>query len=286
MGTKKLLSFKSAAELCAREFTVSAWDADGNEVTDRIWVRTMSAPEMREADNAHAEAVQQARLDYALGTPKHDALQNELMDMSTESLVNMILNFELGDITAQARKRVPALMPIDLSRCSTELARAKAEDAYEKVEAEYRERIATAMREITDKRRESLLAITREELVATGLRFAVKLGIMRDTLGLQDDFRIFYGVHEADNHEARYFENIDEVQSLPDGIRSPLLAAVREVDLVQPVDIKNSQGRSVMQIGPAENTPEATQDRSTTNSRVPGSRRKRSPGGRAKSSSG
>ena len=55
MGTKKLLSFKSAAELCAREFTVSAWDADGNEVTDRIWVRTMSAPEMREADNAHAK---------------------------------------------------------------------------------------------------------------------------------------------------------------------------------------------------------------------------------------
>jgi hypothetical protein len=274
MGTQ--MSLKRAAELCAQTFTLDLQDGS----TETIWIRTLTALEREEATEAHANLRQEIRRKYAEGTARREALVGELEVLDSSSLIGIILQSEWRDIAQRARRSLPALMPPDLSNYRTEEKREQARERYEKAQEEQTASIGAAIDELTAKRETELAERSREEILAKALKLAIEIAIANDAFGIEDDYKIFYGVYAGDDHDERYFEDIETVRSLPDSVKHAFRQAAREVDNVEPVDIKNSRGRSVTLTGPAESIPDATKVRSTKNSPESGLPKKRSRGGR------
>lgn len=279
MGKQKLLSLKTAAALCAQEFTVTG-QVGSEEIEEKIWVRTLSELEMREAQDEQAALTLAVRKQYASGEVKYEALKSQIEMLSDSELVMMILNGEALDLRNKAEKKCAKLLPFDASAYRTEADRIKAEAEYEKRQEEHAQAFEAAVAQVVEAREAQLLEKGRAELIDTAMLYAVRQAVFTDTVGLTNDFKILYGVYDAENHEERYFTSIDEVRALPATVKQMILLAISQVDAIEAVDIKNSQGRSVLQIGPAETIPEATPDLSTTDLPESASPKKSSRGGR------
>lgn len=252
---------KEAARLCAQSFTVHG--SDGSE--EKIYIRTVSDPEKAQIGEAQAAYMIKLRESYVEGKPKREALLTEIDAMSDERIANMLVQADGFDILKQAKRKVSKLMPLDLSKCKSEDERLKLEEEHEALKLQHAAEINDAVHELCDEREKRLLEQGHENLVRSALRLAINIAINQDAEGLSDDYRILYGVY-CEDQQTQYFNTIDEVRALPNSIKETLTAAINQVEMVKPVDIKNSQGRSVLLSVPAETTPEATPESSTIDS--------------------
>lgn len=239
-----------AAELCAQTFNVHYGDGE----SESIWIRTLTSSEYGEIDDKLAARRREVWSKYAEGSDRRVVLSNELESQSTSDLVAFLLMFEVQDIARKSRRRVPALMPFNPDKYTDEAARLKAEEEYKHREEEHQQMVKKTIEDLTAAKEKEFLSKQRGELLDLALRLTIRKAVNEDEGTLPEDYRILFAVYLGDDHSKRYFDSLDEVQSLPTSIKVDLLRAINEVDTVRPIDIKNSAGRSGQQIVPAENT--------------------------------
>lgn len=251
------VSLRNLAEQCAQEFTVNY--ASGSET---IWVRTRTQAEIDATNIEIAEHRLRIATSYDPGNTLYNALISSLRLESDTGLISIILGAEYMEFVRQARSALPTLLPFDGSRYRTDADRQRAEKEHKKRLAKWQEDLDSKTREYMDRRREQLIAMSHDELVDKAVGPKVQLAIELECAPHLQSYMIRDCIRDGQDHSKRYFESVDDVPLQPE-VRQMLLSAIEQVEQVGVLDIKNSQGRSVLSIGPAENTPEAGQDPST-----------------------
>lgn len=278
MGTtREPVTLRQAASLCAQEFTVT-FDEDGHE--EQIWVRTLSGPEMREAQVARHSARKAIRANYIEGTISHEEIAETLEGYTTNQLAAIIVANEMPVFADRARRDLPQPMEPDLSKYPTEEKRDKAQSEHDTRREEHSQRVYAKAIEYAQKREAELVGSTSiEELRKLVLGLSIRSAIDAQTQGFEDDYRIFNGFYEEDR-TTKVFGSIDDVAAMSATMKEYFMAFVNSVDIVLPIDIKNSQSRFGQEIGSAANTKEATKGRSTEDLQGSSSPKKSSRGGR------
>jgi hypothetical protein len=137
------------------------------------------------------------------------------------------------------------------------------------------------MNRLTELRRQAIASKPKEELLEMAIKPHLQGLMAAEEERVSAAAYIQVCVRDGENIDIPYFESIDDVMDLPDELKQYFADAIRQVHLIRGgFDIKNSQGRSVTLIGPAENTPEATEESSTKDSSDSPSPKKKSRGGR------
>jgi hypothetical protein len=261
--------------MCAQEFEINYDD----RTKEKIWVRTLSSGELREAEIARHSARAEVRKRYAEGSESRQEIADTLEGYTVNQLAAVIVSEEMPALADRARRDLPQLIEPDWSRYTTEATREKAQDEYEVRKKEHREQVYAKMIEYAQVREKQLAeSTTIEELRKTVLAVSIRSSIDAQTQNFEDDYKIFHGFYQADR-ETKMFESPADVGALPDALKSYLMVMVTQVDLVIPCDIKNSPSRSGRATEPAENTQAPTKGRSTLGSQASSSRKKSSPGG-------
>jgi hypothetical protein len=272
-----------AAELCAQEFTVSAADAAGNPISEKIWVRTLTDTELREIQRELANFSKETRALYADGQPLAEVMMAELDESENENLAIFAITTEVRGLKQNAEKKFPVPLPLDESQYKDDAKLEKAREDYEKRVQDHAQQVDDEFDRAFDARLAELAARPHAELLELALPVVRRRAIAQYNNGIDTDYRIYYSVYTDDRKE-RYFASIEEVISLPQQIKKQLLDLTMMVDVIQPIDIKNSQGKFVAGTGLAANTQEAIKVFSTTDSQESGSPKKSSRGGRKRSS--
>lgn len=257
MGSK--MSLKRAAELCAQPFTIEY--PDGSE---SIWIQTRTDQDIRAMQEAIVKDRLAIRDRYRPGTDHYQALVATIELSSVEELVAQIIDNEEQRIRERAERGLPRLMPFEDGKFKNEEDRRRAEIAHEDRVKALEEKIDEKMRELAAARETQLLAMPKDDLVRMAIEPQISYRIDSDTMGLVQDYVIYDSIRDGEDHDARYFDSVEDVASLPPTVKAMLMAAITEVANIRPCDIKNGQGRSVMPTGPAETTPEPTEVLSTT----------------------
>jgi len=259
MSGEKPLTLKSVADMCAQEFVIEY--PNGSE---KIWVRTRTQSEIEAATIEAAEARLRIVESYKPGQTLYESLVADLRLKPPYALVGVIAQAETGDIRARARRTLPTPMPFDGSRYRTDSDREKAEREHQDRLEQYEADVEAKCRELQNVREDQLLSEPKEGLVELALAPLLDLQLRIEINGLMEAYLIRDCVRCADDHSKPYFATLDEI---PRGRgRIALLNCIGEVELVGVVDIKNSQGRSVLSTGPAESIPEVTEVPSTQTS--------------------
>lgn len=280
MGKERKLSLRHAAETCALDFTITY--SDGSE--EKIWVRTLTEPELREVEELQAEQMRKVRAWYAPDSARYAEIK-AMIDMEpASSSIPVVIESERAELAKKAAKRVARPMPLDDSKCRNDADREKLMAKHWEMIEERERQIDTICESIVSDREEQLKALPIAELREMHLALALRSAVYTEAAMYSNALKIMYSIYDGENHDERYFESPADVLALPMSVKEYLLSLVSKVDQVTPFDIKNSQGRSGLGIGPAENTPEATTESSTTDSPASGSRKKRSRGGFSQSS--
>jgi hypothetical protein len=269
------MSLKAAAELCAQEFTVN-YEGGGIET---IWIRTRTQAEIEEEERQMADARLAIKEKYRVGTTAYQSLVIDMDMESDRSLAALIAGAEELEISRRAIRDLPSLIPFDPSKYHSESDRARAEEEFDKRRAERDDCYRQKVNELTSKREEELLTLAHEKLVELAAGPVIRNLVRIETEILAQSYIIKDCVRDGEEHARPYFDSVEEIPP-PGAVRDSMLAAIEAVDQIRPVEIKNSQGRSVMQIGPADDTRERTGDSLTNDSPGRGSRKKSSRGGR------
>jgi len=271
-------TLKEAAESCAQVLTVEY--EDGSE---KVLVRTRTDPEIRASEEAVLEYRKSLRERYKPGSDFYQDIIEDLRLESQQRLIEIILDAEARDLVAKARRHVPTPIPPDMSRDLGPNEREKLDAEYEVRKAEYVRLLEEKARAFSVDREEKLSGLSDETLVEEATKITIRAAVEMETGAIRQFHMIKDSVRQADDPSKPYFANIEELQALPAQALGMLAIAVSSVDSVTGFDIKNSLGRSVLQIGPAESTPEATKDHSTRPSQGSSSRKKTSCGGAKRS---
>lgn len=279
MGNASKISLRKAALTCAGEFSISYQDGS----TDKVYVRTRTQSEIQAADMATAEERLAIKEKYKTGSTFYNSLVASLEMESEDSLAAIILLSDMGEIAQKARRELPVLMPFDPGRYKTAGDLAKAEEAYEQRKADYDNQLDQAVRRLISEREAKLVQSPKSELVEKAIRPRIQMFIEQESQTLLQAWHIYDSVYLADDSSKHYFDNVEEVIDLAPQVKDVFLAAIEQVSIVRPIDIKNSQGKSVMLIGLAEPTPEVSILPSTNDSQGSDSPRKSGRGGRRQS---
>ena len=275
-----MTTLKQAAELCAQEFTVHY--EDGSET---IWVRTRTMPEVAQAEEEIAARKLALREKYRVGTTHYQAEVSGLEMESYPNLVGIVLSGETESLAERARRAVPMPMRPATYRNGGDSEEKEVRE-YEERQEKYEGMVAAKLSEILSDRETALLQEPKEKLVEMAIGPRLRMLVEFEATSLAHCQLIRDSVRRGDDHGQPYFDSTDEIIVLPPQILASLLAAIRTVDAMRAVDIKNSQGRSVLWIGSADDTQEPTTDRSTVGLAASSSPRKNSPGGRKRRSKG
>jgi len=269
----KEISLRNAAELCAQQFTVEY--PSGSE---KIFIRTRTRAEIESAERESADMILAIKEKYRSGTTAYQIATRDL-DMRTDSELALFgVSPEYPEIGRKVQRELPTLIPFDPAFYHSDSDREKAREESEKQRAEHMERWEQRVYELATEREQELLKLPREQLVEIAVRPYIESRINVEVAELMEAFAIRDCVREGEDHSNRYFETMEDVPA-PGSVRNYLIAAIGQIELVDGFDIKNSQGRSVMQIGPAESTQDASQDRSTQDSQASTSPKPRPRGG-------
>jgi hypothetical protein len=277
MGTdREPISLRQAAMLCAQEFSLT-FDEDGHEET--VWVRTLSGTELREAEIARHAARKAVREQYVEGTLSYEEIVDTLEGYTVNQLAAIVVSTEMPVFGERARRDLPQLMEPDWSKHITDASREKAQLEYTAREEEHGRAVYAKAIEYAQKREAQLVESTPiQELRDLVRAVSIRSSIDAQTQGFEDDYRIYNGFYEADR-TTRLFDSIEDVASLNATVKQYLMAFIRQVDIVLPIDIKNLPSRSDQPTEPAENIQEPTAARSTRGSQAASSRKKSSRGG-------
>ena len=277
-GTEKRISLRDAAALCAQTFTIEY--AGGS---DSVWIRTPTQVEIDEADTHIAESKQKLRDKYAPGTLHYNDLIATLELMPTMQVAREVAGLELYDMQERAQLKIARPIPPDWDKYQTTKDREKAHADHEARTQEWQNEVNTLTDKMLAERLEQLAALPREQLIAEAARPAIVGILQNEAERLKESYIIWVSVRDAGNHEQPYFDNPEQVASLPMPIKAAFIAGINELGQITGVEIKNSQGKSVWQSGLAESIPEPTQDPTTTDSPESDSPKKSSRGGRKRS---
>jgi hypothetical protein len=222
---------------------------------------------------------------YKPGQASYESCIAEL-EMATEpQLATLVANSELREIGQKAQRQIPKLMPFDPSKYYSDEDKAKAEEAYNSRLDEHERQYDEKLYQLLDARIDELSKLPKDRLIEMASPNVTRARISNETEAVQEVSIIMDCFREMSDHSKPYFESEDQVPP-PGQIRQSLLEALVEVNLFNPVDIKNSLGRFEQPNGPAESSPAATTALSTRRSRASTSRKKNSPGGDKQSSTG
>jgi hypothetical protein len=236
---------------------------------DRIWVRTPTQFEVDEIREKIAEARMKVREKYAPGTVLYQDLADSLDLLSTATLAERVAENEAEEIQGKAERGIPKPMVPDWSKYVTEKEREKALDDHQARLNEYESQVAARAGEMTNNRIEQLIATPRAELIEQCIKPSVQTALAQETQKLYQAYTVLYAVRYEDDHDKMYFEDVEGVIDIMNGapmVAQMIASALNEITLARPCDIKNSQGKSVLPSGLAENTPEPTEDPSTNDS--------------------
>lgn len=275
MGSKTL-SLKDAAAMCAQEFTVQY--SDGSE--EKIWLRTPTNIEIHEADDAINKAQLELKERYKIGSLKYQAMTASLDMLTPLELAQHIAAYESIDREAICRKKVARPMVPDWSRYTTETALEKAREDHDTRMSEWQSKVNTLYDEETAKRIEQLAAQPIDELVALASKPLIRQQINAEIAEITEAYAMMASIRRADDHSQPYFDDIEEIRSMPEPVKNVLRLAYKQLGDIQPVQIKNGQGESVWPSGLAENTLELTEAHSTADSLASPSPNRNSRGGR------
>lgn len=273
MGDKgKQISFRERAMQCAKEFPLS-YD-DGREET--IWVRTLSAVEMQEAQMALHSERQRIRKLYAEGTEAREDLVASIAAYTSVELSAIIVADEMPSLSSKARREMPQPLEPDWDKYPTEKEADKIRAEHEKIVEEHEKRVRDRTIELARDRENRLNETDIAELRSLVLELSIRNVTDQQSDGFLDNYRIYGGFYQQDR-QTRLFDSADEVTALTPQVKLYLLAYLRQVDTILPFEIKNSPSRSGQQTGPAANTKGSGS--STRSSRASSSRKKSSRGG-------
>jgi hypothetical protein len=284
---KKPMTLRQAATMCAQEFTIGFEDRSEQV----IWVRTLSAPELQEAEMARHAARAAIRKLYADGTDSRAEMIDTLEGYVPVQLAAIIVTEEMPSLADKARKELPQPMEPDWSKCKTDAEREKLEEEWSARQEEFGRKAMDRMMEIAKARELQLAESTPvEELRAKVLAVSIRASVDAQTEtqtnefgvvsrhGFVDHYRIFHGIYEADR-TTKAFDSIESVSAMSNEMKKYLLLLIKSTDQVTVFDVKNWPSRFDQPTEPAANTQEPTKARSTRPSRASRSHKTSSPGG-------
>lgn len=262
----EVMTLKRAAELCAKEYVVTLQDGSNNVFEEKIWIRTQTDPEKQEAELALSNRRKELKTKYAEGSEYYDEFISEIERYSNELLALLLVQSERMDIQQKAKRSLPKPMPFDISKERTRAQQEKAEDDYQKRTDEYEKKLDDEVERMKSEREGQLADLPNKDLIVMAIKPAVWNRIDNELAKLDLAHQIFNCIRQAADHTLPYYDSVEEVLGQPESIKEVLLAAIAEVDTVRPIDIKNLQGKSVMQIGLAADTQEVIPDHSMKDS--------------------
>ena len=273
------LSLKAVAESCAQTFTLNL--GDGSE--ERIWVRTQTQVERDCMRSALEEKRVEVQRRYTVGTTAHECYIWELRQKSEMELASDVAAQDYTLLQNRARTKLPRLIPPKQDGYRTEAERLKAEADHEKRSDEWLLSWKEATEKLVAEREDELCKLEKDKLVEMAAMAFFKAKVEEDLEPIAEAHIICDCVRLESDHSGPYFDLLEEV---PDRgwVRTFLLMAIRVVDDVRPVDIKNSEGKSVLPSGLAVNIQEVTEESSTTDSPESASPKKKPRGGSKRSS--